>query len=113
MVVSPLVRSGSPSVNLAPHNPGTIAVSSAVMFAAALYPLIKGGQKPSGAKVWKRVWAIMVLSLVLAAADDFAPQVTGPFALSLIVGTFALSGWFGVGQAPAPSSSPPGTMPHH
>lgn len=89
------VTVGSPSVRVAPHNPGTIAVASAVMFAAALYPAIRGGQKPSGAKVWKRAWSVMLLSLILAAADDFAPQFTGPFALSLIVGVVAFSGWFG------------------
>lgn len=110
----PAVTVGRPRVKLAPNNPGTIAVASAVMFAAAIYPAVRGGQRPSGAQVWKRVWAIMLLTLVLAAADDFVPEITGPFALSLIVAVVVLSGWFGGKPAAPPGSkkNPVQTTPH-
>lgn len=102
--MSPLVRVGSPQVALAPHNPGTIVVASGVMFAAALTPLFKGGAKPASSQVYRRAWAVGLLTLALAAADDFVPQVTGPLALSLIVAVVVGSGWFG-GSKPAAARS--------
>lgn len=102
------VTTGTPRLALAPHNPGVISVASAVMFAGAIYPQVKGGQKPSGSKLWRRVWAIMLLTLILAAADDFVPQITKPFSMAMVVGTLAWNGWFGF-TAPSSSTAPPGS----
>lgn len=46
----------------------------------AVYVLIRGSKDP-GADTFRSLWAIGLLTLGLAVAADFVPQVAGPFAI--------------------------------
>lgn len=63
----------------------TVLIAGGLMGSLTLYQARKGSAVPSGG-VFKQVWAIGVLTLALAAAADFAPQLVVPFAVAVVAG---------------------------
>jgi hypothetical protein len=55
------------------------AVMTVVLFAGHPGELTKGSR-------YKQLWAIGVLTLILAAAADFAPELVVPLAVAIVVG---------------------------
>ena len=49
------------------------------------------GQKNQGS-LYKRVWGVSVMSMMLAILADFAPAIAGPFALLTVLGSLTNGG---------------------
>ncbi len=54
----------------------------------AVYVLLRANKNP-GTDSFRSLWAIGVLTVGLAVAADFVPQVAGPFALLVLVAMIA------------------------
>lgn len=84
-----------------------VFVSGTIM---AVYVLLRG--RKNGADPFRSLWAVGALTLGLAVAADFAPQVAGPFALLVLVAMIARNrGAIGEVIGTAASSSPPAGVP--
>lgn len=61
-----------------------VIVAGVILMALELVPIVQG--KSSTTSAWKQIWAIGVITLGLAAAADFAPQLVIPFAVAIVIG---------------------------
>ncbi len=62
-----------------------VLVSMIGLLVMAAYKNAKG-VSAGDAGLFKRLWGVGVLGLMLSAAADFVPQLAGPFALLVLVG---------------------------
>lgn len=99
----------------------TVFLAGAAMLAILFAKHPGSVTKPA---TYKQVWAVGLLTLLLAAAADFAPQVIVPFAVAVVVAFAirnpgALSGILGAGPASSQkqsgssagsSGNPPGVL---
>lgn len=61
----------------------TVFIAFAILGALVL---TKAVRNPGSSSTYKQLWAVGVLTLGLAAAADFAPQVVVPFAVAAVIG---------------------------
>lgn len=64
-------------------------VSALALVFIALY---RDRTAPEGVDLFKRVWGVGVLAVLLGVAADFAPTVAGPFALLVVLGAMTQGG---------------------
>lgn len=85
----------------------TVFVAFAIL---ASLVLAKAVRNPGQASSYKQLWAVGVLTLGLAAAADFAPQLVAPFAVATVIGFVVrnpgILGPLISPSTPAPSKSP-------
>ncbi len=62
-----------------------VLLSMIGLLALAAYKDAKGISS-GGEGLFKRLWGVGMLGLMLSAAADFVPQIAGPFALLVLVG---------------------------
>ena len=67
-----------------------ILVSMVLLLIMAAYKSASG-KTVGGEGLFKRLWGVGMLGLMLSAAADFVPTLAGPFALLVVVG-YATSG---------------------
>jgi hypothetical protein len=59
-----------------------VLVSMVLLLGMAAYK----GAKPGDVGMFKRLWGVGMLGLMLSAAADFVPQLAGPFAVLVVLG---------------------------
>lgn len=88
-----------------------VLVSMGGLLLIAAYRQAKGEDTGS---VYKRLWGVGVLSVMLSVLADFAPTIAGPFALLTLLGSFSAGGdkaiqnLLGALGKPAPAAKPAG-----
>ena len=90
----------------------TVFIAGSGMFAIVLAQAVRRPGTFGKGQVYRQVWAIGVLTLLLAAAADFAPDLIVPFSIAVVV-AFAIKnpgalGHVLTGQASAPASASTG-----
>ena len=65
-----------------------VLVSIAVLAIIAVYRERQG----DGGSLYKRLWGLGVIGVVLSILSDFVPQITGPFAVLLVLGSLSRGG---------------------
>lgn len=67
----------------------TVLVSTGLLLAISIY---REKSQPVGFSYFKRLWGVGVISMMLSVTADFAPQVAGPFAALLVLGSLTTGG---------------------
>lgn len=65
-----------------------VLVSIAVLAIVAVYRERQG----EGGSLYKRLWGLGVIGVVLSILSDFVPQITGPFAVLMVLGSLTSGG---------------------